>query len=291
MKVWELRHIHLFPADDSWTEVLSSQRLRRSPPHPALTTSRLRSGMPSPANYAKKTISADRRDSHPVYSDFSHLASQGNTDIGGLAFVAGLRGTETPIDVITRILPMMKIVPAESKARQYRLPIVDSAGSSSLCMKEECIARRNLYNELNETNRNMKSELSSLRDQLAESTRRINDEALEIRRAEERNESLTRDIEAVNGRFVTLSSQSDEINQQNETLRAQLRLLRLDLERAKVKSDEAQDRLNNAICNKTGPSVVFKQFNEPQSNAAKAIASEISMLSLRDDVIDSDDDN
>jgi hypothetical protein len=258
--------------------------------------STLASSQQQPAYRSKRALpqgaTSTEKDFHPVYSDYSHLASQRHTDIGGLAFVAGLRAPAAhSVDIVAKILPMTKIIPVETKARQYRLLDVDVMDDVALCMKEECIARRNIYNELNEANRNLRNELSLLRDKLMQSNISINNELNEIQQAEARNDGLMKEIDAVRARYSILSSQSAEINQQNETLRTQLRLLQQDFEKAKAKTDDAQDRLNNALDSKTGPSVVFRDSLQPQTKEIEAIVSEVSQLTFGEDGFDSDEES
>lgn len=153
--------------------------------------------------------------SHPVYSDYSHLAALPQPDIAGLGFVAGLRmGALPPQEVVARILPMTRIIPANHKpAKLLPLPLpepdppANHKGKSGPCMREECVTRRTLYKDLTQANKGMKAELIAMKDKVRASVEELAREEEGIHESERRNEKLKRDIEYIKSRIIAVNLQ------------------------------------------------------------------------------------
>ena len=152
---------------------------------------------------------------HPVFSDYSHLANLRVPDIAGLAFVAGLRSSgEVQGDVITRILPMTKFIPADRNGMARPLIIPDQplappkVSGNHICTRDECVARRAMYKELTNAEKILKIELKSMKDKVRASVDALVAEERNINESEQHNESIRRSIDDIKKRIETLTIQA-----------------------------------------------------------------------------------
>eukprot|EP01035_Chromulina_nebulosa_P019845 gene19845-25794_t len=223
---------------------------------------------------------------HPVYSDFSHLASHPNADISSLTFAVGLREEDAEA-MVAKILPMTKIIPGEVKPRLIRkkkidIPIDDSA----VCLREDCTARREYYAEIQSANAGLRKELRDLEVKVSNSKNRMTLTEKSIQLQEEKNEMFRGLIEETQGKTLLLEDQIKETSSGNQYIKQHLDMIQKDIEDIKKRAKDTKDRLTEVLNNKNGPSVVFSTkkvitaFNEIK---------DVSQLS--DNISESDSDN
>ncbi len=223
------------------------------------------------------------RATHPVYSDFSHMATSGTVDIGGLTFAVGLR-EENPEEMVAKILPLTKIVPGEVKARTIK-KVQKKVVEDKVCERPDCLARKERYLELASENEQLRQQLRALESKVAASKNKISLTERSIQIAEDKNENLKGQIDDVQARIFTLESDVEKGDQQNQELRGQLSELVSELDRLKKETQSNNDKLAVVIQNLSGPSVVFAR---PSGGPRPVQAAEVSQLRFQDE--DSDDD-
>jgi hypothetical protein len=219
---------------------------------------------------------------HPVYSDFSHMASSGQVDLGGLTFAVGLR-EDNPDEMVAKILPLTRIVPGEVKPRTIK-KVPKKVAEDKPCERPDCMARKERYLELNSENEHLRQQLKALEGRVSASKNKISLTERSIQIAEDKNDNLKGQIDDVQARIFTVEADVEKGDQLNQELRNQLAELMFELDRLKKDTHADNDKLAVVMQNLSGPSVVFSK----SSNSKTPQAKEVSMLKYDGD--DSDDD-
>lgn len=226
-----------------------------------------------------------QKQSHPVYSDFSHMASQKNAEIGNLAFAVGLR-EENPEEMVSRILPLTRIIPSEKKVRVIKKTVVEKHVAApvedKICMRPDCVARRERYSELHSENEPLRQQLKAMEGKVAASKNKISLTEKSIQMAEDKNENFKGQIEDIQAKIFTLEAEVEKGDQSNQVLRNQLADLLQEIERLKAETQKNVNRLAVITQNNSGPSVVFSKSGK------KACPQAFEVSVLQNDGDDSD---
>ena len=180
--------------------------------------------MPSSSPSKDGAAGASREDSfgtgsHPAYSSFSHIEGVSN-----LAFSVGLREDQAVADeIVSKILPMSKIVPGEPVERRIRRLMAD-LGDTDL---EAAALEIPEYVELQDRLRELTSANASLRAQIEDIEGQIklaqNKQAIAERNAktiETNNDKLGEELDEVKSRTAILEVEAEETARENGELRA-----------------------------------------------------------------------
>ena len=221
-------------------------------------------------------------ENHPVFSDFSHVASlQG---IGQLTFAVGLR-EEHPDQIVNRMLPLSRHVPSpvkEKKVAKKKVVVEEKA-----CSRPECISRKERLGELNSENETYRIQFRALEAKLAASQNKIALTEKSIGMSEEKNDSLRGQIEDTQARIFTSEAEVEKGEVQNESLRKVLLNLQQDIERLKVQTEAVEENTVQVIATNSGQTVVFSRY--PSNPAHSKLAHEVKYLGSKNQD-DSDDD-
>lgn len=200
----------------------------------------------SPTN-RMNAASSDTVD-HSVFSDYSHI------NVDDLHFAIGLRlNSANAQQLISKILPMSRTIHAEAKQKEFKHIQFDN--EKNLCMKEDCIARRQAYKDLHAANEALKREVIELGEKLELSKEILYDKDILISKQEEKNMLIKKEIEELAAKKKIIDEQVYTFTQNNQHLRFQLGELKQEVEKQKSITQEVLDRLQEAIESKNGPTV------------------------------------
>lgn len=211
----------------------------------------------------------DTRD--PVFSDYSHVANAAS--IAQLTFAVGLRA-ENPEELVAKMLPCSRFVPRELTVKTPKPKKVEEV---KICMRPECVARRERLQQLNGENDELRTRLTATQAKLAASQNKIVLTEKAIGMGEDKIDSLRGQIEDTQNRIVTTEAEVDKIDSQNSSLRTVLADLQAEIERLKA-ATASTEKDTQAMLSGGGDRVVFASSATPSdAESARLIAS----LSLR----------
>lgn len=216
---------------------------------------------------------------HAAYSDFSHIVSSA-PGVGHTRFAVSLREDDAEA-VLNKILPLAKVVHGVKVERTIRPEVKKE---EKICIRPECVARRDIFQEIHSENDQIRSQLKVTEARVAASKNKVALTEKSISIAEEKNETLRNQIEDAQSRIIQLESEVEKADGQNQILRNQLASLQQAIESLKVQT-EKHERNTNMLFDDTGPRVIFQSAGSRRDFAG---AAEVSCLRFEDD--DSDDD-
>jgi archaellum component FlaC len=220
----------------------------------------------------------------PVFSDYSHIAA-GN--VGNLKFAVGLREENTD-EIISKMLPLSRFVPKIVEKRSSP-PKVVVVTEEKVCMRPECIARREKLEEFSSENEHLRVELRKFEAKVAAARNKMALTEKSIAMAEEENEGMKGQIEDVQNRIMNMEIEVGKTDAKNQEMRNQLNRLRQEIETLKRENAEVTDTTEKLLECERGNRVVFGRGSS-SSPHVRALIREVSQLSLHggEDEYDSD---
>ncbi|GMH77822.1 hypothetical protein TL16_g07545 [Triparma laevis f. inornata] len=92
-----------------------------------------------------------------AFSSFAHIP-----DLQSLEFAVVLREEGNGEDIVSRMLPMSRIVPGEIKERERPKKTVAPISTKEPCVRPECMANRNRIQEMQDTNDAVREQLEDV---------------------------------------------------------------------------------------------------------------------------------
>ncbi len=222
---------------------------------------------------------------HPVYSDFSHIAT--SMGIGNTKFAVGLREAN-PEALINRILPLAKVVPGLKKERVIR----KFEKEEKICSKPECVARRETFQEMNSENEYLRVQLKVMEGRVAASKNRVALSEKSVELAETKNETLRSQIDEAQGKIVTVEGVVEKSEVRNQVLRLQFQALLQEIDTLKAQAEKYSVQTQMILDNDSGPQMVFQNNTgngtEDRGQLFRDDALEVSTLHFHDSDSDSD---
>jgi chromosome segregation ATPase len=219
--------------------------------------------------------------SHPVFSDFSHIAGQ--QGLGGLTFAVGLR-TEDAEEAVKKMLPLCVITPGVKVERVIRKVATDTE-----CERPDCLERKEMLSELDRENDEIRTDIKTLEGKIASAKNKIVLTSKTIAVTEEKNDVLKGEIDEAQNVIFGIESEVDKANEVNRNLRDDVAKLQEEVNALKLQADEHM----SVIGRMTGgrEEVIFARTDLLPTNPEerKKYQAEIARLAYdKDD--DSDDD-
>ena len=193
--------------------------------------------------------------SHPVYSDFSHIAS--TMGIGNTAFAVGLRESN-PEELIDRILPLAKVVPGQKRERVIR----EKKKEEKICSKPECVARREIFQEMTHENEYLRVQFRVVEGRVAASRNRVALTEKSVDLAEGKNETLHAQIDEAQAKIVSIQAVVEKSELRNQAIRQQYGGILQEIENMKAQVDNYRMQTQRILDNDSGPRVVFQESRQ-----------------------------
>lgn len=199
-------------------------------------------------------------DRHPVFSDYCHIAS----NVGSLTFAVGLR-CEEPELVVSKMLPLTKIVHAQKQERKVR-KIVES--EERVCTRSECMARAARLDELQLENEPLRANLKNVEARAAAVKNKVALTENANAMVEEKNDELRAQIDETQLAIQTAEAEASRGDSQNQILRNQLTMLQKEIEKLKAQTDEKAQAMQQ-LKDKANQEVIFKRKTNKNNNNTK----------------------
>jgi chromosome segregation ATPase len=232
------------------------------------------------------TIGKDTEDRHPVFSDYSHIAS----NVGSLTFAVGLR-CDDPDVVVSKMLPLTKVVHAQKQERKVR-KVVES--EERICTRVECMARAQRLDELQLENEPLRANLKIVEARSAAAKNKVALTENANAMVEEKNDELRAQIDDTQLAIQTAEAEAFRGDSQNQVLRNQLTSLQKEIEKLKAQTDEKAQAMQH-LKDKANQEVVFKRrdhsyLGSSRDNKEMKLIAEVTGLPVLTDGNVSDDD-
>jgi chromosome segregation ATPase len=218
--------------------------------------------------------------SHPVFSDFNHVAHS----VENARFAVGLR-EENSEAVLERILPLAKNVTGQKKERVIRKAVKDN----SVCMRPDCVARRENLEALGRENNGIKDYLKEVEGKLAASRNRAALTEKSIDLAEEKSENYNIKIDEAQAMILDVKQVVDKGEAKLNGLMKQLSSLQSDIEMFKKQCEDYRKQTKHILDMENGPGLVFGSTDYSKKFIVDDVA-EVSKLDFTHDTERSDDD-
>ena len=227
----------------------------------------------------------DPNDSHPVFSDYSHVAN--NASIAQLTFAVGLRA-ENPEELVARMLPLSVIQPRPASPIKVKKKKEDV--EEKICQRPECAARRERLFHMSSENDGLRIQLETSKSKLAASQNKISLTEKAINMSEDKIDSLRGQIDDAQSRILTAETEVTKMDTQNASLREVLAGLMSELDKLKAQTSETESSTQQ-ILSSVGEKVVFaKSGSFPRDVQSAAETASLSSHRYNQAEDDSDDD-
>lgn len=197
-------------------------------------------------------------ESHPVYSDFSHVTS----NFESASFAVGLR-EENGNRIIERILPLTKIVPAKpsSKRPAKKVPPkkqtkVVEEDEEIVCQRPDCSARRLRLADLQMENEHLRSQYKLIENKVIASKHKKALAEKNIAVTEEKNDNLRAQIDETQGQMESLQAEIGISELANKKLKEKLNLLESEIQLLKEQAEKDAEVMRN-LQNRSVEEMVF----------------------------------
>jgi len=214
---------------------------------------------------------------HPVFSDFSHIANE--QGLGNLTFAVGLR-TENPEEAVARMLPLSVITPGVKVER-----VIRKIATDEVCERTDCIARRELLNEIDGQNNDLREAIRKMAGAIQAAKNKIQLTEKSIAMTEEKNDALKAEIDEVTQVMGSMEGEVEKSTEYNANLAQTLEALQKEIDGLKAKVEEDSSMVS--MMEKGNNEVVFSRRGAPKTAEQMFLSNEVSNLYGEED---SDDD-
>ena len=214
---------------------------------------------------------------HPVFSDFSHIANE--QGLGNLTFAVGLR-TENPEDAVARMLPLSVITPGVKVER-----VIRKVATDEVCDRNDCLQRKELLAEIDKQNDDLHEEVRKVAGAIMAAKNKIQLTEKSIAMTEEKNDTLKAEIDEVTQVITSMESEVIKCSEYNGNLKSTMESLEAEIAVLRAKVDEDSSIVN--MMEKGNNEVVWAKRNAPMTTEQRMYQREVSAL---DGEMDSDDD-
>ena len=210
-------------------------------------------------------------DSHPVFSDFSHMT---DGELSQLKFAVGLR-TENADEAVRKMLPLSVITPGIKVERVIRTVTKDE-----ICERPDCVARREYLVELDGQNTSLREEVKDAKNRITAAKNKISLTEKSVALTEEKNDVLKAEIEEVQSVISGMEGEVGKSRSHNAGLKSQLNTLQEAINSMRVKVEEDSSLVS--VLEGGGNEIVFQSRRTPMTAENKILSKEVNNLSIRD---------
>jgi chromosome segregation ATPase len=197
-------------------------------------------------------------ESHPVYSDFSHVTS----NLENASFAVGLR-EENGSRNIERILPLTKIIPAKPSSKRPARKVapkkqakVVEEEEEVVCQRPDCSARRLRLSDLQMENEHLRSQFKIIENKVIASRHKKTLAEKNIAITEEKNDNLRAQIDETQGQMESLQAEIGISEISNKKLREKLSSLESEIQLLKEQAENDAEVMRN-LQNRSVEEMVF----------------------------------
>jgi hypothetical protein len=197
-------------------------------------------------------------ESHPVYSDFSHVTS----NVENASFAVGLR-EENGSRNIERILPLTKIIPAKPSSKRpprksapkKQVKVVEEE-EEVVCPRPDCSARRLRLADLQMENEHLRSQFKIIENKVIASKHKKALAEKNIALTEEKNDNIRAQIDETQGQMESLQAEIGLSEISNKKLREKLSNLESEIQILKEQAENDAEVMRS-LQNRSVEEMVF----------------------------------
>lgn len=221
----------------------------------------------------------------PVYSDFSHMSSADG--VGTVRFVVGLR-EENPDDIVGRVFPLTKIIPAEvkEKPKKPKPKKVAPPPEDKTCVRVDCAARKDRLGVMKDENKPLRVKVKVIEGKVETLRNKLAFTEKSIIMAEERNDNLNGQIEEGSAKIQSMTADMEKAESFNITLRNQLHMIQAAIENMKHEYERESQELQELLDDKKERKVIFS--SDPRHKVSKDAVDVARLKFAKDPDSDSD---
>jgi hypothetical protein len=219
----------------------------------------------------------------PVFSDFSHMVAA--EELGTVKFAVGLREDNADA-IMARVLPLAKYEPGEVKEKKPKNIKPKMVIEDKICSRGDCAARKDKLLAMKDENKSLNLKVRALEGRVETLRNKVALNKKSIILAEEKNDTLSGQIEESQTKIQTMTVDVAKIEGFNDVLRKQLISLQETIENIRAQTEDQTNQLQDLLHDKTTPKIIFSR--DPRHRNVD-LALEVSTLHFTKD-IDEDSD-
>jgi hypothetical protein len=209
-------------------------------------------------------------DTHMAFSSFAHIP-----DLQSLEFAVILREEGNGEELVSRMLPMSRIVPGQPVERKVREQPV-AISTKIPCTRPECVAQRNRIQEMMDANEMLQDQLDEVEGSIRSVMNKIDNLEKSNKQAETANDELETQMTELDQRSALLEIEAEEGTRQKRELNKKVAQLEAEIEKLVAQTEERNKQREMAVAASSNQ-VVFAPFNwsrgpEPLPNDANGYA-------------------
>ena len=209
-------------------------------------------------------------DTHMAFSSFAHIP-----DLQSLEFAVVLREEGNAEEIVSRMLPMSRIVPGEPVEKKKReAPVAMS--TKIPCTRPECVAARNRLQDMEDANEALQDQLDEVEDGIRSVMNKMENIDKANKSAETQNDELETQMNELDQQSAALEIEAEEGSRQKRELNKKVAQLQAEIDKFMKETKDRDDQRERAAASNQ-VEVVFKPFNwtrgpEPEVNDDKGYA-------------------
>jgi len=204
--------------------------------------------MPASPSSPSKDASPDKG---IAFSSFAHIH-----DLQALEFAVVLREDGNGEDIVSRMLPMSRIVPGEKKEKEKRVPKPPKVDTKTPCPRPECVANKNRIQEMQDVNLGLMEQLEDLDAAIRGGINKLEEVDKQNKAAEDANEELEGQMQEIDQQAATLEIEAEDGLRQKRDLLNKVKQLEAEIEMYEKQAEERRQQMENAM-KATTSEVVF----------------------------------
>ncbi|GMI51365.1 hypothetical protein ScalyP_jg969 [Parmales sp. scaly parma] len=207
-----------------------------------------------------------------AFSSFAHIH-----DLQALEFAVVLREEGNGEDIVSRMLPMSRIVPGEVKVKEKRVPKQTPISTKEPCTRPECMQNKCRTDEMLDTNEGLREQLEDLDGAIGSSVNKLSAIDKQNKAADDQNEELQGAMQEIEQQAATLEIEAEEGSRQKRDLLNKVAQLEAEVVKFNKQAEDRRMQMENAM-KATKSEVVFGR--SPQKNSLDSLF--VSSLDLWD---------
>eukprot|EP00518_Triparma_eleuthera_P001357 CAMPEP_0182462166 /NCGR_PEP_ID=MMETSP1319-20130603/6524_1 /TAXON_ID=172717 /ORGANISM="Bolidomonas pacifica, Strain RCC208" /LENGTH=295 /DNA_ID=CAMNT_0024661561 /DNA_START=97 /DNA_END=983 /DNA_ORIENTATION=+ len=176
-----------------------------------------------------------------AFSAFAHIP-----DLQSLEFAVVLREEGNGEDIVSRMLPMSRIVPGEVKEREKKKPAAPIS-TKEPCTRPECMANRNRIQEMQDANEAVREQLEEVEIGIRQMMAKLEGLEKSNRSADQQNDELEGTNNELEQQIGMLEIEAEEGNRQKRDLHKKIAQLEKEIEMFMKQTEERNKQREQAL--------------------------------------------
>ncbi|GMI41015.1 hypothetical protein TeGR_g11620 [Tetraparma gracilis] len=194
-------------------------------------------------------------DTHMAFSSFAHIP-----DLQSLEFAVVLREEGNGEDIVSRMLPMSRIVPGAPVERKVRDPPVVMSVKEP-CTRPECVAQRNRIQEMEDANEMLQEQLDDIEGSIRREMSKMESVEKANKTAEAANDELETAMNELDQKSAALEIEAEEGQRQKRDLHKKVQQLEAEIESFRKQTEERNRQREMAMASNQVEVVFAPQLN------------------------------